>query len=94
MRNVSQSIGVNIAVVEATGAVGEVLFEVLEQRNFPVAEVRPLASARSAGRRIRIGGVAREVLEARPEAFEGVDLVFFAATRAVRFWVCRASTSV
>jgi aspartate-semialdehyde dehydrogenase len=83
MRNVSQSIGVNIAVVGATGAVGEVLFEVLEQRNFPVAEVRPLASARSAGRRIRIGGVAREVLEARPEAFEGVDLVFFAATGAL-----------
>lgn len=80
MREESKSIGLNIAVVGATGAVGEVLFQVLEERNFPVAEVRPLASARSAGQRIRIGCVEREVMEARPEAFEGVDLVFFAAT--------------
>jgi aspartate-semialdehyde dehydrogenase len=76
----SESSGVNIAVVGATGAVGEVLFDVLAERNFPVAEIRPLASRRSAGRKIRIRGVEREVLEARPEAFEGIDLVFFAAT--------------
>ena len=74
---------VNIAVVGATGAVGEVLFDVLEERGFPTGEIRPLASANSAGRKIRIGGVDREVLEARPEAFEGVDLVFFAATGAL-----------
>ncbi|MCP4039259.1 MAG: hypothetical protein GY733_20130 [bacterium] len=79
----SREDGVNIAVVGATGAVGEVLFEVLEERGFPTGEVRPLASGRSAGRKIRVGGVAREVLEARPEAFEGVDLVFFAATGAL-----------
>ncbi len=79
----SREDGVNIAVVGATGAVGEVLFEVLEERGFPTGEVRPLASGRSAGRKIRVGGVEREVLEARPEAFEGVDLVFFAATGAL-----------
>lgn len=75
--------GVNIAVVGATGAVGEVLFEVLEERGFPVGEIRPLASGRSAGRKISIAGVEREVLEARPEAFDGIDIVFFAATGAL-----------
>jgi len=79
----TRSSGVNIAVVGATGAVGEVLFEVLEERNFPTAEIRPLASRRSAGRKVRIAGVEREILEARPEAFEGIDLVFFAATGAL-----------
>jgi len=83
MRENFQGLGVNIAVVGATGAVGKVLFEVLEERNFPTAEIRPLASRRSVGRKIRIGGVEREVLEARPEAFEGIDLVFFAATGAL-----------
>jgi aspartate-semialdehyde dehydrogenase len=82
MQEQMRSRGVNIAVVGATGAVGEVLFKVLEERNFPVGEIRPLASARSAGKKIRIRGVEREVLEARPEAFEGIDLVFFAATGA------------
>jgi len=75
--------GLSIAVVGATGAVGEVLFDVLEERGFPAREIRPLASRRSAGRKLRIGGVDREVLEARPEAFEGVDIVFFAATGAL-----------
>jgi len=83
MRENFQGLGVNIAVVGATGAVGKVLFEVLEERNFPTAEIRPLASRRSVGRKIHIGGVEREVLEARPEAFEGIDLVFFAATGAL-----------
>jgi len=83
MRERSRQEGVSVAVVGATGVVGKVLFEVLEERGFPTGEIRPLASGRSAGRKIRIGGVEREVLEARPEAFEGVDLVFFAATGAL-----------
>lgn len=83
MGDIDRGLGVNIAVVGATGAVGEVLFEILSERGFPTGEIRPLASAKSVGRKIRIGGVEREVLEARPEAFEGVDLVFFAATGAL-----------
>ena len=70
----------NVAVVGATGAVGEVLFGVLEERQFPVGRLLPLASSRSAGRSIRFRGEEIRVEEARPEAFEGVDLVFFAAT--------------
>lgn len=69
-----------VAVVGATGAVGEVLLRVLEERRFPVGELRLLASERSVGRRVRFAGRELEVQEARPEAFDGADFVFFAAT--------------
>jgi aspartate-semialdehyde dehydrogenase len=69
-----------VAVVGATGAVGEVLLRILEERRFPVAELRPLASERSAGTTVRFGGRDLRVEEARPEAFDGVDFAFFAAT--------------
>jgi len=72
-----------VAVVGATGAVGEVLLEVLEERRFPVGELRPLASERSAGTRVRFAGRELEVREAKPEAFDGVDFAFFAATGAL-----------
>jgi aspartate-semialdehyde dehydrogenase len=63
-----------------TGAVGKVLLGILEERGFPVAELRPLASDRSAGRVIRFRGEDIPVEVARPEAFDGADFVFFAAT--------------
>lgn len=69
-----------VCLVGATGAVGEVLLTVLEERHFPIRELRPLASERSAGSMIRFAGHDVRVREARPEAFEGADLVFFAAT--------------
>jgi aspartate-semialdehyde dehydrogenase len=69
-----------VAVVGATGAVGEVLLEVLAQRTFPIRELRLLASERSAGSTVRFAGRDIEVREAVPDAFEGVDFVFFAAT--------------
>jgi aspartate-semialdehyde dehydrogenase len=69
-----------VAIVGATGAVGEVLLRVLEERNFPVSELRPLASERSAGTKVRFRGAELPVEVARPEAFEGVDFAFFAAT--------------
>jgi aspartate-semialdehyde dehydrogenase len=72
--------GVRVGVVGATGAVGEVLLGVLEQRDYPVAELRPLASGRSAGTTVPFRGTRVEVAEARPEAFDGLDVVFFAAT--------------
>jgi aspartate-semialdehyde dehydrogenase len=72
--------GRSVAVVGATGAVGEVLLRTLCEREFPVRELVPLASARSAGRTLRFAGRDVCVTEARPEAFDGVDLVFFAAT--------------
>ncbi len=69
-----------VAVVGATGAVGETLLHVLEERRFPVGELRPLASERSVGKHIRFRGTELEVELARPEAFDGADFVFFAAT--------------
>ena len=72
--------GCVVAVCGATGAVGEVLLRLLEERAFPVSELRPLASERSAGREIRFRGELLRVELAQPEAFEGVDFVFFAAT--------------
>lgn len=72
--------GYVIAVVGATGAVGEVLLRILEEREFPVRELRPLASERSRGSRVRFAGREHTVELAQPEAFEGASLVFFAAT--------------
>lgn len=69
-----------VAVVGATGAVGEVVLQLLAERDFPVGELRALASGRSAGKKVRYAGREVEVQEARPEAFEGVDFAFFAAT--------------
>jgi aspartate-semialdehyde dehydrogenase len=72
-----------VAIVGATGAVGEVLLDVLESRAFPLGELRALASERSAGTRVRFRGREIPVEIARPEAFDGADFVFFAATGAL-----------
>ncbi len=69
-----------VAVVGATGAVGEVVLRLLAERNFPVGELRALASHRSAGTHVKFDGREIEVQEATPEAFNGVDFAFFAAT--------------
>jgi aspartate-semialdehyde dehydrogenase len=69
-----------VAIVGATGAVGEVLLQVLAARRFPVGELRPLASERSAGTTVKFAGRDVPVELARPEAFDGADFVFFAAT--------------
>lgn len=70
----------NVAVAGATGAVGQVLLRILEERRFPIGKLLPLASERSAGGSLRFAGELHEVELARPEAFDDVDLVFFAAT--------------
>jgi aspartate-semialdehyde dehydrogenase len=69
-----------VAVVGATGAVGEVVLKLLAERSFPIGELRALASGRSAGTHVRFAGREVEVAEARPEAFDGVEFAFFAAT--------------
>jgi aspartate-semialdehyde dehydrogenase len=69
-----------VAIVGATGAVGEVLLQVLAERRFPVGELRPLASERSAGTTVRFDGRDLPVELAQPQAFDGADFVFFAAT--------------
>jgi aspartate-semialdehyde dehydrogenase len=75
--------GRTVAIVGATGAVGEVLLRVLEERAFPIAELRALASERSVGTTVRFRGKQITVELAKPEAFEGADFVFFAATGAL-----------
>jgi aspartate-semialdehyde dehydrogenase len=72
-----------VGIVGATGAVGQELIGLLQAHAFPLAELRPLASARSAGRSIDFGGKKITVQEATPDAFTGLDLVFFAAGTAV-----------
>ncbi|MBI2760176.1 MAG: aspartate-semialdehyde dehydrogenase [Chloroflexi bacterium] len=72
--------GYRVAIVGATGLVGQTQLGVLEERDFPVSDLVPLASGRSAGQTVRFRGRDVEVREALPEAFEGVDFVFFAAT--------------
>lgn len=68
-----------VAVVGATGAVGVEMVRVLEQRRFPVGELRLLASPRSAGRRMRAFGADHEVRPATEEALRGVELALFSA---------------
>lgn len=69
----------NVAVVGATGAVGGVMLRVLEERGFPVTELRPLASARSVGKEIEFLGRGRPVRELTTDAFEGIDIALFSA---------------
>jgi aspartate-semialdehyde dehydrogenase len=68
-----------VAVVGATGVVGGTMIRMLQERRFPVGELRLLASARSAGRTIDIDGTQHTVREATPEAFDGVDIALFSA---------------
>jgi aspartate-semialdehyde dehydrogenase len=72
-----------VAIVGATGAVGEVLLDVLAERRFPLGELRALASERSAGTSVRFDGRDVPVELARPEALDDTDFVFFAATGAL-----------
>ncbi len=68
-----------VAILGATGVVGRQMMDVLEERDFPVERLVPLASARSAGKKLPFRGGEVEVVEATPEAFEGVDIVLGAA---------------
>ncbi|NOU84820.1 aspartate-semialdehyde dehydrogenase [Paenibacillus sp. LMG 31460] len=69
----------NVAVVGATGAVGEQIIRLLEERNFPIKELKLLSSARSAGVKLSFKGQEVTVQEATPESFEGVDIALFSA---------------
>ena len=69
----------NIAIVGATGAVGIELLDVLDRRAFPVASLRLLASARSAGKTMRFRGEDIAVEELRDDSFGGIDIAFFSA---------------
>src|ERR1700757_1883440 len=71
--------GYHIAVVGATGAAGTELLRVLERRNFPVAGLRPIGSARSVGKSIQFRDELIRVEELNPSSFEKIDIAFFSA---------------
>lgn len=69
----------NIAIVGITGAVGQEMINCLEERNFPVKELRPLASARSAGKKINFRDHEISIQELTEKSFEGIDIALFSA---------------
>ena len=71
-----------VAVLGATGVVGQQMLQCLEERSFPVGRLVPLASERSAGKTVRFAGEDVPCQVACPEAFEGVDIVLGAADDA------------
>ena len=64
-----------VAVVGATGAVGTIILELLEKRNFPAKKFRLLASARSAGKQIQLLGQTITIEELTHDCFQGIDLL-------------------
>jgi len=72
----------NIAVLGATGVVGNHILSILEERNFQFSSIKFLASSKSAGKEITFKGSKYIVEEAKPESFEGVDIVLSSAGAA------------
>jgi len=79
----SERKGYRVAVVGATGAVGQQMIQTLESRDFPVSELLLLSSSRSAGTKVQYKGKEITVQEAKPESFEGVDIALFSAGGSV-----------
>lgn len=73
----------NVAMVGATGAVGETLLSILEEREFPVGELVPVASERSAGGKVKFGGKQVTVRDLAHYDFAGTDIAFFSAGGSV-----------
>ena len=71
--------GYHIAIVGATGAAGTELLRVLERRSFPVASLRPIGSARSAGKSVQFCGDSIPVEKLDAGSFEKIDIAFFSA---------------
>jgi aspartate-semialdehyde dehydrogenase len=71
--------GQRIAVIGATGAVGQTTLKILEQRKFPIRELRAYASARSAGKTVTFAGESLKVETLDANSFKGIDIVLFSA---------------
>src|SRR5947209_967760 len=70
---------VNVAVVGATGAVGQEFLTVLAERNFPIKNLKLLASARSAGKTVEFKGQTYTIEELTKESFKGIQIALFSA---------------
>ncbi|WP_010649228.1 aspartate-semialdehyde dehydrogenase [Oceanobacillus massiliensis] len=73
----------NVAVVGATGAVGQKIIQLLEDKRFPINKLKLLSSKRSAGKRVAFGNKQIIVEEATPESFAGIDIALFSAGGSV-----------
>ena len=71
-----------VAILGATGAVGQEFLTLIEERKFPFSELRLLASSRSAGKKIAFMGKEYTVQETTPDSFEGIDIALFAGGAA------------
>ena len=71
--------GYNVVVVGATGLVGETIISILEERNFPLENITPLASARSLGKEVSFREEKIPIVELQSFDFKGVDFCFFSA---------------
>jgi aspartate-semialdehyde dehydrogenase len=69
----------NVAILGATGAVGTELLALLAERNFPIAQLKLLASPNSAGKQVTFGAEAIEVEEVKSDSFDGIDIVLASA---------------
>ena len=74
--------GLSIAVVGATGAAGQTTLRILEERKFPVRELRAFASERSVGKTVTFRGEPVVIQKIQPTAFKGVDITFCSAGSA------------
>ena len=72
-----------IALIGATGAVGQVFLNILEERNFPASDIRLCASERSFGKKIKVRGEKLIVEEATPQLLSEVDFVFISASGSI-----------
>lgn len=73
----------NVAILGATGAVGQEFLKILEERNFPIESLKLLSSKRSAGKKMSFKGAEMTVEEATSNSFEGIDLVLSSAGGSV-----------
>src|SRR5207302_11185623 len=72
-----------VAIAGATGAVGREMMKVLEEREFPVSELVPLASERSEGQKLEFQGREATVKRLKPDSFAGVDIALFSPGASV-----------
>src|SRR5699024_11418680 len=77
--NMSNNKQYNVAVVGATGAVGQKIIELLEEEPFAINDLKLLSSKRSAGKKLTVAGTELTIEEAVPESFENIDIAFFSA---------------
>jgi aspartate-semialdehyde dehydrogenase len=85
-------VGFNVAILGATGAVGVEVLKILEERKFPVKELKLLASERSAGKAMKFNGRDVPVKPVKREEFKGIEIAFFAAGGGVSLeWAPQAA---